>query len=141
MERRRRGLFPGSAFYTEPESRLSDCYDVKGCYCKPSANVIERNDKFVLEMAAPGLNKEDFELKLDKKVFTIKSEFKTSELPEDQQMIRQEFCYNGFERSFELPDSVNTDGISAMYEKGVLKVDFPKLEEAKVKPVRQIEIS
>ncbi|MEA3443389.1 MAG: Hsp20/alpha crystallin family protein [Bacteroidota bacterium] len=138
---RRRGLFPGGKFYTGNESRISDCYDVQGCLCKPAANVIENNDSFILELAAPGLTKEDFELKLDKRLLTIKSDFETAELPENAEMIRKEFCYKGFELSFGLPDSAKTDAISASYENGVLKVVIPKLEEAKEKPAREISVS
>lgn len=138
---RRRGMFPGSSFYTEPENRLNDCYDVQGCLCKPAANVTESKDNFILELAAPGLRKEDFELKLDKKLLTVRSEFKTPDLPNGDKMIRKEFCYKGFERSFGLPDSADTDNISATYENGVMKIIIPKLEEAKEKPTRKISIS
>lgn len=138
---RRRGLFPGGSFYNEPENKLNDCFDVKGCFCKPPANVTENNDMFILELAAPGLSKKDFELKIDKKLLTIKSEFESADCKNDDNMIRKEFCYKGFERSFGLPDSVNADEISAVYENGILKITIPKLEEAKEKPARQISIS
>ena len=137
---RRRAFFPGGVFYNEPENRINDCFDVQGCYCKPSANVIEDNDSFKLAMAAPGLSKSDFELNVEKKVLTIKSSFESPELPEGQKMIRKEFCYKGFERTFGLPDSVDTEAISASYENGILKVEIPKLEESKVKPAREISV-
>lgn len=138
---RRRGLFPESNFYTGPENQLNDCFDVKGCFCKPPANVTESNDAFLLDLAAPGLSKEDFELKLDRRLLTIRSGYESKECKDDAAMIRKEFCYNGFERSFGLPDSADTEHISASYESGILKVTVPKLEEAKEKPARQISIS
>ena len=109
----------------------------------PSVNVYEDNEAFKIEVAAPGLKKEDFKLDLNQRVLSISSE--RSEKRNDKEgaggFIRREFNYNSFCRTFALPSSVNAEKISARYENGILLVNLPKKEEAKVLPARQIAIS
>jgi HSP20 family protein len=107
----------------------------------PAVNVIENKDGFVLELAAPGLNKNDFRLKMDNNVLSITCQKENNKEENDSKYSRKEFSYCSFERSFTLPNTINSENINALYENGVLKISIPKKEEAKEKPVREISIS
>jgi HSP20 family protein len=106
----------------------------------PSVNIKEANDGFVLEMAAPGLDKNDFKLEVKDHVLSISSEKVGEELEEGEEFTHKEYSYQSFVRSYTLPDNVEEDKIEAKYENGILNVFIPKKEEAKKKPVRQISI-
>lgn len=107
----------------------------------PAVNIKEDEDGFEIEMSAPGLDKKDFKIELNNSVLSISSEKKAeNETKEGQQFIRREFSYQSFSRSFNLPESVEGEKIKAKYENGILSVSIPKKEEAKPKPVKQIEI-
>jgi HSP20 family protein len=107
---------------------------------KPGANVIEGPEAFRLEIAAPGLEREDFEIELDKNVLNISvdKEFKAEE---GEVVRRREFGHFQFKRTFRLSKLIDTNGIDAKYDKGVLTITLPKAEEAKEKPARKIEIA
>src|SRR5687768_9389975 len=110
----------------------------------PAANVKESNDDFQIEVAAPGMTRDDFKVELDNNVLTISSEREEKNEQKDEKgnYTRREFSYQSFQRSFSLPDSkVLGDKISARYSDGILYVTVPKSEEAKVKPAKQIAIS
>ncbi|GAA4277830.1 Hsp20/alpha crystallin family protein [Aquimarina mytili] len=108
----------------------------------PAVNVKETDEDFILELAAPGFVKEDFNIELDNDVLTISSEIKSEkETKENGKYTRKEFNYSTFKRSFNLPDTVDGTRIEASYENGVLVTVLPKKEEAKVQPKRLIEIS
>ena len=109
--------------------------------CTPAVNVIENNDDFRIEVAAPGLSKNDFHINVENKVLTISSEKENKVEQNDGNYVRKEFSYNTFTRSFSLPDSVAEEKILATYNAGVLSIEIPKREEAKVKPAREIKIS
>lgn len=107
----------------------------------PSVNILEDDNSYEVEMAAPSLNKDDFKIELNNDVLTISSEKQTeNETKEGQRYTRKEFSYQSFSRSFTLPDSVDSDKIKAKYENGILKVTIPKREDAKPRPVKQIAI-
>lgn len=107
----------------------------------PSVNVKENPDSFVVEVAAPGFIKSDFNIELNNNVLTIWSDKKTEQnQKEDERYSTQEFIYESFKRSFNLPDLVDQESILANYENGILAIIIPKLEEAKPKPIKQIEI-
>lgn len=110
----------------------------------PAVNVMETNDDFRIEVAAPGMKRDDFKVELDNNVLTISSrrEDKNEEKDENGNYTRREFSYQSFQRSFSLPESkVLGDKISARYVDGILYVTVPKSEDAKVKPARQIAVS
>lgn len=110
----------------------------------PAANVKETNDDFIIEVAAPGMKRDDFRVELDNNVLTISSEIEESREEKDKndKYTRREFSYQSFQRSFSLPESKVEGGkISAKYTDGILHVTVPKKEEAKVKPARQITVS
>src|SRR5688500_12993520 len=110
----------------------------------PAVNVMESNDDFRIEVAAPGMKRSDFKVELDNNVLTISSqrEDKHEEKDANGNYTRREFSYQSFQRSFSLPENkVLGDKISARYSDGILYVTVPKSEEAKVKPAKQIAIS
>jgi HSP20 family protein len=109
----------------------------------PAVNVKETPDSFIVEMAAPGMRKEDFRVELNNNVLTISSEHKQEhEEKENNQYTRKEFSYQSFQRSFQLSrEAVDADNIQAKYENGVLQLAIPKKEEIKQKPSRLINIS
>ena len=107
----------------------------------PSVNVIEHDDAFNIEVAAPGLNKDDFKLELDNDILTISFEKKSEEETKKGKYTRREFSFNSFKRSFTLPEHVvEAEKIEAKYEDGILRLNLPKREEAKVQPKRTIDI-
>ena len=109
----------------------------------PAVNIRETNDHFEVDMAAPGMNKEDFKIELDGNLLTISSEKEDRhEDREGDRFVRKEFSYQSFQRSFELSkDVVDTESIQARYENGVLHLLIPKKEEVKQKPPRMIQIA
>lgn len=108
----------------------------------PAVNIVESDDKFLLEVAAPGLKKEDFRIDIEQNKLTISSEKKhESERSDGGKYCRKEFVYSSFRRAFSLPESVDSDKIIASHSDGILSVSIPKREEAKVKPPRTVKIS
>lgn len=107
----------------------------------PAVNIRETDKDFVLELVVPGKNKDDFKIEVDNKVLTVSSEHKEEKKEESDKYTRREFSHFAFQRSFNLPDSINEQDINAAYENGILKLTLPKREEALPKPRKVIEIS
>ena len=109
----------------------------------PSVNVRETAEEFTVEVAAPGMKREDFDIQLHNNVLTIRSEQSNrQESGEDGKYSRREFSYQSFQRSFNLNHEVVDDNnIAATYQDGILRLTLPKKESAKEKPARQIEVS
>ncbi|MCY1719200.1 Hsp20/alpha crystallin family protein [Prolixibacteraceae bacterium Z1-6] len=109
----------------------------------PAVNVKENQDEYIIDVAAPGLSKNDFKLNYDNGRLTISSEKKEEKEEKEGEVItRKEFCYQSFQRSFTVPETVvNADKISAKYNNGILQVTLPKREEIKPKPAKEIKIS
>ena len=110
-------------------------------------NISEDADGFLIELAAPGLTKEDLKVDVDKNLLTIKAEKATEETKNEDKdnknnskYTRREFNFTSFKRSFTLPESVAKDKVSASYENGILKVSVPKKDEAKPQPAREIAV-
>jgi HSP20 family protein len=110
-------------------------------YTLPAVNIIEGKEDFRIEIAAPGLNKEDFKINLENNVLTVSSEKEEKQEQKDEKVMRREFNYYSFSRSFTLPQTVNAEKIRAAHKDGILQVIIPKREEAKEKPSREIKIS
>ena len=106
----------------------------------PAVNIKEENDKFILEMAAPGMNKDDFKINLDNYQLTISSEQKKEKKEKEDNYTRREFVYSSFSRSFTLPKTIDIDKIKADYKNGILLLTLPKKEE-EAKLTKQIKIS
>jgi HSP20 family protein len=107
----------------------------------PAVNIMEDDDGYSIEVAAPGLDKKDFNINLENNMLTISSEREHKAEDNEATIRRREFSYDSFKRSFSLPDSIDTEKIKASHKDGILFVALPKREEAKVKPARQISIS
>lgn len=110
----------------------------------PAVNVMETNDDFNIEVAAPGMKRNDFKVELDNNVLTISAEReeKREQKDDKKNYTRREFSYQSFQRSFTLPeDKVEGDKIAARYVDGILHITVPKKEEAKLKPAKQIAVS
>lgn len=108
---------------------------------QPSVNVLEKEKAYVVELAAPGMQKGDFDVQLEEGMLRIKaqSEHKQEEEKEDGQYVRREFSYQSFERSFALPEQIDKDHIEASYTDGVLTVHIPK-QEMSVEKRKMIDV-
>ncbi len=106
----------------------------------PNVNIIENDDSYRLELAAPGLKKEDFKISLDNEMLTISTEKKTENTEKNEKYTRKEFSYSSFLRSFTLPDVVDAEKINASYDNGIMTLVLPKKEEAKPKAPREIKV-
>lgn len=93
----------------------------------PAVNVKEENDAFIIDVAAPGLKKEDFKVEVDRGVLMISATTEEKKEEKTDEFKRQEFSYRNFKRSFWLPESVMTDKIDARYENGILELKIPKM--------------
>ena len=109
----------------------------------PAINVKETDKAYVVELAAPGMKKEDFNVHInDEGNLIIKMEKKDEKKEEDKsaRYLRREFSYSKFEQTLLLPDDVKKEDITAKVEHGVLTIELPKVVEEKVKVSRQIDI-
>jgi HSP20 family protein len=106
----------------------------------PAVNIVENKDEYRIDMAAPGLNKEDFKINLENNVLTVSSEKEERREEKEQKYMRKEFSYFSFNRSFTLPMTVDSEKIKATQKDGILQILIPKKEEARVKPMREIKI-
>lgn len=105
----------------------------------PAVNMKENENEYEVEMAAPGMTKEDFKLEINANVLTISSEKQSkSESEEGDTITRREFSYQSFCCSFDVPSVVETDRITAKQDNGLLKVVIPKREEVSSKLKKQI---
>jgi HSP20 family protein len=107
----------------------------------PAVNVVETAEAFNVEVAAPGLKKENFQITFHNNVLTIASKTEHSADENKGKYARKEFGYTSFQRSFTVPNTVDTEKIEANYTDGILNIHLPKREESKVKSARQINIS
>ena len=120
---------------------LGDFFDNETRVSVPEVNIAENGDHFNIEVAAPGLNKDDFKINLDHNLLTISSVKEAQKEDKKSGFMRREFNYSSFKRSFSLPDTINAENISASYNNGILSIQIPKREEAKVKPAREILVA
>ncbi|WP_036379231.1 Hsp20/alpha crystallin family protein [Muricauda sp. MAR_2010_75] len=106
----------------------------------PAVNIKDNEKNFELELAVPGVKKDDFSVEVDNDVLTISSEMKSENEETKENYTRKEFSYSSFKRAFTLPDTVDGSKIDAKYEDGILKLTLPKKQEALPKPKRLISI-
>lgn len=127
-------FFPNS-FFDEFFSRgIGEFVGNDAQLSQPATNVTETDEAFQIQLAAPGFEKQHFSLQVEngQLVVTAKREEKAEQAPtEKSRVLRREFRYESFKRSFKLPNTVNQDSISAVYESGILTIGLPKKEEAK----------
>src|SRR5690606_14300753 len=96
----------------------------------PAVNISETEKSFKIEMDAPGLDKSDFKINVDKNLITISAEKKEEQTSEEKVYSKKEFNYTSFSRSFTLPDTVDYSNIEAAYEGGILVLTLGKKEDA-----------
>ncbi len=105
----------------------------------PAVNVEETEKAFMVDVAAPGLDKKDFKVSIDGNLLTISSERKSTAEDKKHGVLRQEFSYNSFSRSFTLPENTEINKISATHKNGVLTIEIPKAE-VEVKKALEVKI-
>jgi len=105
----------------------------------PAVNVEETEKAYIIEVAAPGLDRKDLKVNVNDGVLTISSEKKVESEEKNDKYIRHEFGYTSFTRSFTLPEETDVDKIEASHKNGVLHITIPKAE-AKVIPSKEIKI-
>ena len=106
----------------------------------PAVNIKELDSQFEIELAVPGMKKDDFESEVEDGVLSISSTQEEEQVNEKGKFTRREFSYSSFRRSFTLPDSVDPTKIDATYKEGVLLVLLPKHKEAQPQPKKLIKI-
>ena len=138
---------PGFAHFFDnyEKNNATYCNEAKGNL--PKVNVIENDKDFVLEIAAPGFKKSEFNIKVENQTLTISREVNSEredasagQAEKKENYTRREFSYGNFSRSFTLPKNVNSEEIAAKYNEGILKLSLPK-KEKEAKLSREIKIS
>ncbi|MCM4160113.1 Hsp20/alpha crystallin family protein [Antarcticibacterium flavum] len=140
---KRNGFWPATSTV---DQFLNDSFfnwrnEMSGIAASPKTNIRETDDEFLVEMAAPGMKRDDFHVELDNDMLKIWTEKEQTNEDNNESYTRREFSYESFSRSFYLPNTVEADKIKAKYEDGMLRLMIPKKEEAKRKPPRTIKIS
>lgn len=97
----------------------------------PAVNIAETDNDFHIELAAPGLSKEDFKINLDKYVLSVSVERKAESNQQEKRYNKREYSYSSFVRSFTLPETADQERIDAEYIDGILRITVAKKEEAK----------
>ena len=127
-------------FFNDVYSVLNDSFFSEKFASKvPAVNISESDNQFDVELAVPGLKKEDFKINLDKNVLSVSAEKKTETTDETKKFSKREYNYTSFSRSFTLPESADQTKIEADYTDGILKLTIAKKEEAKVQ-AREIAV-
>ncbi len=93
----------------------------------PAMNVKEEKEMFMIDLAVPGMKREDFKVEVDRGVLMISAFTEEKKEEKTEEYKRQEFSFRNFKRSFWLPDNVNPDQIEANYENGLLRLKLPKV--------------
>ena len=107
----------------------------------PAVNIVEDKENFKIEVAAPGLDKEDFNIEMENNVLTISSEKGSKHEEKEKEYMRREFSYSSFKRTFTMPEIVDSEKIVASHKNGILEIVIPKKEEAKQKGKKQIKVN
>ena len=106
----------------------------------PTANVSETPKEYVLELAAPGLERKDFNIEVENNCLIISSEKEEEKKEEEEGYSRKEYSFNSFSRTFSLPENIKEDNIEAKYVDGILKISIPKQKETPNKPAHKISV-
>ena len=121
-------------------SIFNDFFDndwmIKANATAPAINVIETEKEYKVELAAPGMTKEDFNIRIDEDnnlVISMEKRMENKEEKKEERYLRREFSYTKFQQTMILPDNVDKDKISAAVENGVLNINLPKYSKEEVK--------
>jgi HSP20 family protein len=119
-------------FFNDVYSLLNDSFlNEKLATRAPAVNISENDKQFEVELAVPGLSKEDIKINLDKNILSVSADKKTGTVDESKKFTKREYSFNSFSRSFTLPESADYSKIDADYKAGILKLTIAKKEEAK----------
>jgi HSP20 family protein len=119
-------------FFNDVYSLLNDSFlNEKLATRTPAVNIAETDTQFEIELAVPGLSKEDIKINLDKNVLSVSADKKTETVDENKKFTKREYSFNSFSRSFNLPESADHSKIEADYTAGILKLTVAKKEEDK----------
>ena len=106
----------------------------------PTANVSENPKEYILELAAPGLQRQDFNIEMENNCLIISSEKEEEKKEEEEGYSRKEYSFNSFSRTFSLPENIKEENIEAKYADGILKISIPKQKETPSKPAQKITV-
>ncbi len=109
-------------------------------FSTPAANIKENDTQFIIELAAPGFAKGEFDVKIEDKTLRISAEKKANKETSTDRFTRKEFSFEKFTRLFNLPETINLSGISAEYQEGILQVTLPKKTEEANEKAQLIEV-
>ncbi|REJ81747.1 MAG: Hsp20/alpha crystallin family protein [Bacteroidetes bacterium] len=126
-----------SDFFNAENLSINDLFEKSRI---PAVNVSETEKSYELELAAPGMKKGDFKIRVDDGIISISSEQKDEKEEKNKHYTRREFSYRSFERSFTLPDNAKEDSVKAVYEEGVLRISIDKKEIVSNK-TKEIKVS
>jgi HSP20 family protein len=107
----------------------------------PAVNITEEKDCYKAELAAPGMDKDDFRIDVKGDILTISAEKEEEKKENEKKYTRREYSYASFSRSFTLPNEVKKDSIDAKYSNGILQITLPKQDEAKNQEAQKIKVS
>jgi HSP20 family protein len=117
-------------FFNQLPARVNDEFVTSSV----PVNIRENESAYLIEVVAPGMDKADFKVNVDNNILTISAEKKAESNKENERMVRREYTYRSFARTFTLDDSISADNIKAKYDNGVLNIELPKKEEVKIQP-------
>ena len=106
----------------------------------PAVNVRETEDSYEIEVAAPGMTREDFKVSVEHGMMSIRAERRMETEDSKDDYIRKEFNYTTFERNFNLPDDVLSDKVAAKYDNGILRITMPRKAVKVTKDARLIDV-
>ena len=136
-------LNPGSEnLYRTGMIKQNDAYLPENCGCSADTNIRKSDDHYLIDMAVPGRNKEEFRINLEEDILTISYEKKDTEKQNNtSRYLLREFDNKNFSRNFRLPEVVDKESISARYEDGILSVRIPFDDAEKNKITRNIQVN
>lgn len=107
----------------------------------PAVNIVDNKNNYTIEVAAPGMDKKDFNVRVKNGVLLITSETKSEKEEKNENYSRKEFSYRSFNRSFWLPENVKPEAIKASYKDGILSINLPKTKKKTIESVKPIKVT
>lgn len=111
----------------------------KNCGCVPATNILEKEKGFEIQLAVPGMKKDDFKLEMEEDVLSVIYEKKDEEKKDDGEYLQREFDMDEFTRSFSIPKTADVENIQARYDAGILYISVPKQDKARLS--KEIKVS
>lgn len=111
----------------------------KNCGCVPATNILEKEDGFEIQLAVPGMKKEDFKLEMEEDVLSVIYEKDDEEKKAEGEYLQREFDMDEFTRSFSIPKTADVESIKARYDAGILYISVPRQDKARLS--KEIKVS